>query len=119
MATGQTAGIISRERAAASEACARQLDIVLSSAEFDAAAELRQGFHVTYDTGGGGVKLSSSGATYVGNYEMSAKAGLVLQAEHLWDNGLGVLVRVVNEEFRVGRSDVEGRHLGVGMSYRF
>jgi len=66
-----------------------------------------------------GVKLSSSGATYVGNYELSAKAGLVLQAEHVWDSGLGVLVRVVNEKFRVGRAEVEGRHLGVGMSYRF
>ncbi|MBH9551514.1 hypothetical protein [Inhella gelatinilytica] len=66
-----------------------------------------------------GVKLTSSGASYIGNYDMSAKAGWVLQAEHVWPKGLSAFVRVVSEKYEVQGAEVQGRHVGVGTSYRF
>jgi type II secretory pathway pseudopilin PulG len=64
LATAQKASIMARERAAASESCFRQLDLVLANPTFDAVADTSGVFEVEYDTGRGGVHLAAAADPY-------------------------------------------------------
>ncbi len=63
-------------------------------------------------------KLSSSGATFVGNAKFTADTGLILQGEYLM-GATSVYLRYVSEDYKIGSGSVSGKHVGLGASYRF
>jgi hypothetical protein len=80
-------------------------------------------FNETYRLGLGlrkanDVKLTSSGATSVGNYKFTGETGLILQGEYLM-GAASVYLRYVSEDYKIGRASVSGKHVGLGVSYRF
>jgi hypothetical protein len=65
-------------------------------------------------------RVTSSGAARpgIGGTDFDSKAGLVLQAEYLFDRW-SVFGRYVAEEYTVGRQTVDANHIGLGVSFRF
>lgn len=70
----------------------------------------------------GSAKLSGSGAAAsVGSFSFSGQAGLVLQGETFFGEGLAAsaYLRYVTEDYQLRGLSVSGNHLGLGIAYRF
>lgn len=68
-----------------------------------------------------GVKFSSSGAGYIGNYKFDNTVGAVLEAEYATSPRWGVKVRYVSEKYeeKYSGAKTDGNHVGVLLNYYF
>jgi hypothetical protein len=68
-----------------------------------------------------GVKLSSSGAGDIGDFEFKNTTGLVLEGEYSINPNLGLKVRYVSEKYETKEFNTkhDGNHVGVLLNYYF
>lgn len=84
---------------------------------WSAAPNVRLGAGLRYATN---ARLSSSGASYIGNYDMSASTGAIVEAEYLFTPHMGLAARYVSERYKFDNGvSVDGNHVGVHFSYYF
>lgn len=67
------------------------------------------------------VRSSGVASSSVGNADMSASAGAVLEGEYLFTPHFGLSLRAVSEKYKFDGSNVkvDGNHIGVRFSYYF
>ncbi|MDZ7813835.1 MAG: hypothetical protein U5L74_12335 [Ideonella sp.] len=65
-------------------------------------------------------RVSSSGAaaSTVGDYRLSGRKGLIVDAEYLVGR-FGLMLRWTNESYRLGTQEIDAAHYSVGLNYYF
>jgi hypothetical protein len=67
-----------------------------------------------------GARLSSTGvASGVGNYNFNSQLGMVVQGEYLVSQNFSLILRWVSERYEVNGAEIDGSHVGAGLSVRF
>jgi hypothetical protein len=67
-----------------------------------------------------GAKLSSSGtASDIGNFNFKSQLGMVVQGEYLVSQNFSLILRWVGERYEVNGVEIDGNHVGAGLSVRF
>jgi hypothetical protein len=64
-------------------------------------------------------RLSSSGASDIGNYDIKAQVGALLMGEWRITPSHGVQIRYVHETYKLNGVSIDGSHAGVGYNYYF
>jgi hypothetical protein len=65
-------------------------------------------------------ELKSDGAaSNVGNYSLEGNAGLVLEAEYLFNPHMGVTLRAVSDKYTYRGNSIDGNHVALGLNWYF
>lgn len=62
---------------------------------------------------------SSGAASSVGNFDFKSQLGMVVQGEYVVNRNFSIVLRWVSEKYEVNGADIDGSHVGLGMSVRF